>query len=256
MKTFIAFIKKEITEHIRSSKLAILFILFVCFGIMNPAVAKLTPWMLELMADSMAESGFMITGVEITAMDSWVQFFKNIPMALIIFLLFECSIFTKEYQSGTLVLTLTKGLQRCKVVISKALVAGVLWSAFYYICFAITYAYNAYFWDNSVAQNLSYSVFCWWLFGLWTIALMVFFSTISFSVTGVLTGVCGAVILSTVLGLVPKIKSLVPTALMDGNSLIYGTAKTEDYLKAVIITAVLSAVLFALSIPVFNKKQL
>ena len=82
MKSFLAFMKKEITEQIRSGKLTILAMLFILFGIMNPAVAKLTPWLLEVMADSMAESGMTVTVVSITAMDSWVQFFKNIPMQL------------------------------------------------------------------------------------------------------------------------------------------------------------------------------
>ena len=50
----IAFWKKEWLEQLRSGKLIILGILFVLFGIMNPAVAKLTPWLLEAMADSLA----------------------------------------------------------------------------------------------------------------------------------------------------------------------------------------------------------
>ena len=101
MKSMIAFMKKEWMEQLRSSKVMILGILFVLFGVMNPAVAKLTPWLLELMSESLAESGMVITGVTIGAMDSWVQFFKNIPMALIVFILLESNIFTKEYQTGT-----------------------------------------------------------------------------------------------------------------------------------------------------------
>ena len=63
MKSLIAFTKKEVTEQIRLGKLMILTILFVLFGVMNPAVAKLTPWLLEIMSDSLAESGMTITGV-------------------------------------------------------------------------------------------------------------------------------------------------------------------------------------------------
>ena len=166
MSSLITFIKKEFTEQLRSGRLIILGLLFVLFGIMNPAIAKLTPWLLETMADSLAESGMIITDVKVSAMDSWVQFFKNMPMGLIAFVLLESSIFTKEYTSGTLVLSLTKGLERYKVVISKALVLTVLWSLGYWLCFGITYGYNAYFWDNSIAQNLVFSVVCWWLFGM------------------------------------------------------------------------------------------
>ena len=45
MKSLIAFIKKEWMEQVRSGRLLILLILFTLFGIMNPAIAKLTPWM-------------------------------------------------------------------------------------------------------------------------------------------------------------------------------------------------------------------
>ena len=82
----------------------ILVIIFILLGIMNPAVAKLTPWLIEMMADSLEASGMTVTAVTVSAMDSWVQFFKNAPMGLIAFILLESSIFTKEYQSGTLVL--------------------------------------------------------------------------------------------------------------------------------------------------------
>ena len=256
MKTLIAFLKKEIMEQTRSGRLMLLTILFVLFGIMNPAIAKLTPWLLEMMSDSLAESGMIITGVTVSAMDSWVQFFKNVPMALIAFVLLESSIFTKEYQSGTLVLSLTKGLHRDQVVVAKATVLVMLWTVCYWMYFGITYGYNAYFWDNGVAKNLLFSVVCWWLFGLWTVALTVVFSTVSQSNTGVLGGTGGVVAASYLLGMIPKLKEYVPTRLTDGNALIYGTADAESYAVALAIALVLSAVCFAVSIPVFRKKQL
>ena len=48
-----AFLKKEWMEAVRTGRLGILLLVFVLFGIMNPAMAKLTPWMMELMADSL-----------------------------------------------------------------------------------------------------------------------------------------------------------------------------------------------------------
>ena len=128
MRTWLAFMKKEWTYQVRTGKLFVLGLLFAAFGIMNPAVAKLTPWLMELFSESFAQSGINVSQITVTAMDSWVQFFKNIPMALIVFVILQGGIFAKEYQSGTLVLALTKGLQRYKVVISKALMLVLLWS--------------------------------------------------------------------------------------------------------------------------------
>ena len=138
MRSFLGCIKKEWMEQVRSGRLLFLLILFTLFGIMNPAIAKLTPWLLETLSDSLAENGMTITTVEVDALTSWTQFYKNIPMALIAFVLMESTLFTKEYQSGTLILTLTKGLQRYKVILAKTTVLTLLWTAGYWICFGIT----------------------------------------------------------------------------------------------------------------------
>ena len=256
MKSLISFIKKEFFEQARSGRMMILFILFVLFGIMNPAVAKMTPWLLEVMSDSLAASGMIITEVTVTALDSWVQFFKNIPMALIVFVLMESSVFTKEYSSGTLVLSLTKGLERYKVVLAKTMVMFSLWTGYYFICFGITYVYNAYFWDNSIAQSLTASVLLWWVFGIFVIALTVLFSIIFKTSSSVLVSVGGCTALSYVIGFLPRLKAYVPTLLMDGTSLIYGTAPVSDYLSSLVVAVVISVICLCISIPLFNNKQL
>ena len=51
MKGFIAFFNKEVRELGRTGRLLLLGILGVIFGIMNPAIAKLTPWLMEQMAE-------------------------------------------------------------------------------------------------------------------------------------------------------------------------------------------------------------
>lgn len=256
MRTLLAFVKKEWMEQVRAGRLMILGLVFVLLGIMNPAVAKLTPWLFEIMSESLAESGMVVTTVEVDAMTSWVQFFKNVPMGLIAFILLQSSIFTKEYQSGTLVLALTKGLKRKNVVLAKTLVLTVLWTAYYWLCYAITYGYNAYFWDNSVASNLAFSVVCWWLFGLWIIALTVLFSVIATSGSTVLAGTGAVAVGAYLLGLLPVFKEYSPSLLMDGNSLIYGMEEPGNYVAAILVTLVLTVVCLVLSIPVLNKRRI
>lgn len=188
MKSFIAFLKKEVFECIRSGELTFFCILFLIFGIMNPAIAKLTPWMLETLSDSLAEQGMMVTEVTVNALTSWTQFFKNIPIALIVFVFLYSGIFTKEYETNTLILILTKGLSRYKVVFAKFFVMFTMWTIGYLLCFAVTYGYNAFFWDNSIAVGLLPAMVHWWLFGVWIIGLIVLFSVLVKSYTGVLLG--------------------------------------------------------------------
>ena len=256
MRSFIAFTKKEFTEQLRTGKVLFLGILFALFGIMNPATAKLTPWLMEQLSDTLAESGMIITSVTVTALDSWMQFFKNISTALIAFVLLESSIFTREYRSGTLILSLTKGLSRYKVVLSKALTLMTMWTASYWLYFGITYAYTVYYWDNSVAKNLVPSVVLWWVFGLWVTSLVVWFSTLLDTNTGVLVGTGGVALAFSFCSMIPKAAKYLPTLLTDGNSLVYGLKEPCEYMVALIITVGMTLVLLASSLTIFNKKQL
>lgn len=256
MKSLIAFTKKELLEQLRTGRLLILGLIFLLLGVMNPGVAKLTPWLFEIMADDLAQSGMVVTQVTVTAMDSWVQFYKNIPIGLIAFLLLESGVFTREYQTGTLVLSLTKGLPRWQVVVSKAAVLAALWTAGYWLCYGITWGYNAYFWDNAVAQNLTSAAVHWWLFGLWTVALLTFFSALVSANTGALAGTGCVVLAAYLLGLLPKLARYSPTMLTAGNALIHGTAQVADCTPAVLVVLLTGAACFAGAVAVFNRRRL
>lgn len=256
MKTFLSFTKKECTEHLRSAKIFILTGVFILFAIMNPLIAKLTPMLIELLSESMAQIGMQITAGDVTAMDSWVQFIKNAPIALIVFVLLESNIFTKEYQKGTLVLALTKGLKRHTVLFSKTFVMLTLWSAEYFMCYGLTYLFNDVLWDNSIAENLMFSAICWWTMGVMTICLSVFFSAIAKTNIVVLAGTGGMIFGSYLIGMLPKIDRFVPTVLMNTNPLVYGLEEVSYYTPALIIAIGISVVAVVLSIPIFNKKHL
>ena len=135
MKSLLALMRKEYMEATRTGKIMIIILLFVLFGIMSPAVAKLTPWMMKMLSDSMAESGLIVTNVQVDALTSWTQFFKNIPIALIAFVLIFSDIFTKEYKSGTLLLVLTKGLSGFYVLFFKIFFFLYICRVCFLLCF-------------------------------------------------------------------------------------------------------------------------
>lgn len=256
MRVSLAFLKKEWLEAIRGGKCIVIVCLFLLFGIMNPALAKLTPWMMDIMADSMAESGLIVTDVEVNALTSWTQFFKNIPMGLIVFVLISGSTFTREYGSGTLVLVLTKGLPRYQVVLAKSAMLLALWTFCYWLCFGVTYGYNAYFWDNGIVDHLTVSAVCWWLFGVWTICLMVLFSVLVRNSTGVLLGTGGTVLAFWLLGRFPDVKEYVPTRLMDAGAQVVGADAMDGYGMTALVTVLLCVICVTVSIPVMNRKQI
>ena len=73
MNGYLAFMKKEWMEQIRTYKLFILLVVFFIFGMLSPLTAKLMP---ELLSQFPIEVMTIILP-EPSAIDSYTQFFKN-----------------------------------------------------------------------------------------------------------------------------------------------------------------------------------
>jgi len=254
MRGFVAFVKKELLERLRAGRLIILGLVFFLLGVMNPAIAKLTPWLLEAMSDSLAESGMTVTEVTVDAMTSWVQFFKNIPMGLIVFVLLESGSLTREYQSGSLIPVITKGLSRRSVILAKTGVLFALWTVCFWLCYGVTYLYNDVFWDNSIAHHLLLASAAWWLLGLWTLSLCVLFSASAKSNGAVLLGTGGVFLLSYLVTLFPKLARFSPAYLMGSQSLLTQLKDPSDLLPAAAIALTLTLLSTLASIPILNRR--
>ncbi|MDY3250272.1 MAG: ABC transporter permease subunit [Candidatus Choladocola sp.] len=251
-----AFMKKEWMEAVRTGRCVFLLLIFVLFGIMNPAIAKLTPWMMQVMSGSLAEAGFVVTEVTVDAMTSWVQFYKNIPMALIIFVLLVSGSLTAEYQKGTLIPVVTKGFSRKKILASKIMVTAGLWTVGYFVCYGITLCYNAYFWDNSIAAHYVLGAVYYWMFGLWVTVLLFFFSSVAQTGIQVLLGTGLTVCVLYVGAMFPVLSDYMPTKLMDQMALIHGTCDPGSYTFAVLTACLSAVVLLILSVVCFDRRKL
>lgn len=251
-----AFMKKEWMEWNRTGRALILLLVFALFGIMNPAFAKLTPWMMEMMSESLADAGLVTSSVQVDALTSWAQFYKNLPVQLIIFVLIISGNFTTEYEKETLILVFTKGLPRKSVLTAKAAFLFGSWTVFYAVCFGITYGYNAYFWNNGIAENLFFAAVCSWLYGIWVIALLIFFSGVSKSSPQVLLGTGGAAMGVYLLGMFPKLDALLPSRLMNGMALLQNTYSPKDYYTGMAAAGLMAFACMALAVFCFDRKQL
>ncbi len=257
MRQFSAFIKKEWMELSRTNRLLILGIVSVVFGIMSPAVAKLTPVIFEAMSESLSEQGISSIELgEVTAITSWQQFYKNISTLMIVFVIMASGILTNEYQKGTLVNIITKGMPRYKILTSKLLVQVVLWTLSYGITFFTTYIYTVYYWDNSIVKHCLFAAVLPYLFGLWLIALIFLASAISDTNISVLLFVGGAVALCYLLGIAPDIKEYLPTTLLSSGNLLNEASLPADFVKSIIVTLSTTLLAIPISVLTFNKKKL
>ncbi len=256
MKQFIAFTKKEILEQIRSGKLFIILIIFIVVGIMNPAITKLTPWIMDLLSDQLREAGMALPEIRVDAMTSWAQFYKNMPMAFIAFMIFFSGTFIVEFQHKTLINMITKGMVRYKIIYSKMLVITVLWTVGFWVCYGITYGYNAYLWDNTIVNHLFSSAGMYWLCCVWIISVIPLASALFHSLGACLLMEAAAVLVPYLLQMIPKLSNYMPTHLMDSVNLLIDAAKPDDYLWAAVIAIGLIIINMILAIVVFNKKEL
>ncbi|MEE1027719.1 MAG: ABC transporter permease subunit [Agathobacter sp.] len=256
MRQLTAFIQKEFTEVMRNSKLLICAIIFILLGIMNPAIAKITPWLVEQFSNATSGAGMLIQTMEISALTSWEQFFKNMPMGIVFFVLMFSGIVAAELQKGTLINIVTKGMPRWKIMVSKLILLLVLWTGMYFASYIITYVYNDFYWDNDTVNNIFFSVFCLYLFGVWLISLIILMSALADNSAAVSIGVCGVFLLSYLLGIIPAIQDYLPTKLKGSSSLIYELAKPADFTGAIVVVAIWSVVDIILGIIIFNKKNL
>ena len=256
MKDFTAFFRKELTEIVRTGKFVFIMLSFMLLGIMNPLIAKLKPFIYEKMSESLSESGIELKATKVTALDSWIQFYKNLPVALIIIILMFSGLFASEYVKGTLIPFVTKGVSRTGVFIAKATSALAVWTVGYWCCWVMTYFYNEYYWNNSSLTGLLMPAICWFIFGAWVICMEIMCSAAMSSSNSGLIFFLVAFAIVYLAGTFGKIKEYVPTSLTGGVAFINGQKQFGDMLPSMAITGITAVLFIASGVGIFKKKQL
>lgn len=251
---FLTFFKKEWLELVRGGKLFVLLIMFVLFGIMSPAVAKLTPWLMEQMADELAESGLTVSAVTVDAAASWAQFFKNIPMAVLLFIVLFGGSLANECERGTLIPLLTRGLSRRSVIGAKAAVMLLVWTAGYWLCFAITFGYNVYFWGGGENARVFAAALFPYLFGLWLTAMLFLFSAYAKTGTAVIAGLAALLVCCYAAGALPGTAQWLPTKLLSAQAAAAGQEETAEFARACVTAAASGAAGYLAAVFGFERR--
>jgi len=254
MKAFVSFCKKEFTESMRTYKFIIMLTVFVILGIMNPFAAKLLPDILN----GTDMGGMIIQMPEPAAIDSWAQFFSNMgQIGFLTLIIVFCGIMSNELSKGTLVNILTKGMKRRTVIFSKITVAVLIWTLCYCVSLGVTWAYTAYFWGNDAIPHAFLAFVCPWVYGLLMLALMILGGICFRSFYGSLLLTGGAVVVMSLLNIIPKIQKYNPVSLAGGTLGLISEQKVPgDFIPALVICASLTALLVAGSVVIFDRKQI
>ncbi|WP_321382891.1 hypothetical protein [uncultured Enterococcus sp.] len=167
---YFVLLKKEAVESFRTYRFFIVLSIFVLFGLASSVTAKLLPEIIKTLGGS---DGIEILLPDPSVYDSWLQFFSNhSQITLIIFLITFGNTLGREVTNGTLVLLVTKGVNRNTAMFAKIIYQILLWFGGLLLSFGITYLYNLLLFPGE-AQNFSsliFHVFQIGLFGVLFIA--------------------------------------------------------------------------------------
>lgn len=256
MTQFIAFAKKEWMEIYRSGKLFLILAISVIFGIFSPAMAKLTPFIFKALGDQLAGQGMHIDEIIVTAMTSWQQFYKNLSIVIIIPVILFGSIMASEYQKGTLINMLTKGLPRWKVIAGKFSLLFSVWTIYYWMTFLITYTYTEYFWGDTSVFNIFFASMCIYILGIMMMAVVLLGSIITNTATSCILFSCGIYILMHLLSTIPKLSEYMPLNLMSMDCLSMENMELITYTKPMMVAVVVIIMCVTGAILCFNRKKL
>lgn len=254
MRGFKAFIKKEMKENTRNFRFLILGIVFAIVGLLSPLSARFLPELMENLIDE----NITIILTEPTYVDSWLQFISNMTqMGMVAFVLVFSSVFSKEYDKGTLVHMVTKGLPRLSVYYAKFTVMLASWTLFYWMSVAITLGYTFYYFPEGTTEGLFLSVGSLYLFGVLLIALLISSAAFFNSVFAPLLTVGGFVTLLFILNLFPFVEEWNPLQLATRNiELLISTQADSALYQSLVMTLLLLLAALFIGGWSFKRKEL
>lgn len=254
MRIFLSLLKKEAIEGARTKKMISTFILFLFIGLISPLTAKLTPMILQ----SIATGNIDINVAPTSEIDSWTQFFKNISQIGMFGLAIILSTqMANEFQKGTLINLLSKGVPRYQVVLSKIFYNFILWFIAYFCSFIFTYFYTKYFFGISFPiRNILMAALLPFIFGLFLISLEILSGVISGNVIGTLILTTAGIVIQLILSIRDEIVKYMPIALIGKPVNLIKGIGYDDYYVPIITGSILFILCILISIAVINKKQI
>lgn len=253
MNALVAFIKKEMLESVRTYKLLILIIVFLLMGIISPVIAKVTPDII----DAIVPEGIEIKIPDPTAVDAWIQFFKNTSqIGLVVMIITFAGLMSNELSKGTLVNMLTKGLSRRTVILSKFISSTLQWTFAFILSAVTTLLYTNFLWPEGSVSNLFLALFGLWLFGIMMLSLIIMGGVLFKNLTTNMLATGGLFLIMLIINIFPDVKPYNPMTLFSGNmGLLVEKQAVSDFYSATIVTSIVLLITLSCSIIMFDRKE-
>lgn len=254
MKNSMRMLAKELKEILRTYKIYVVPGIFLLFGFASPILTKLMPKLLANLAD---EINLILP--EMTWMDSYAQFFKNlVQIGILAIILTTMGTIADERKRGVTQLILTKPVSRTGYVVAKYSANLLLISAATLAAFFATWLYTDILFDGTqFAVGLGatglYLVYAAVILALTIAASAVTKSTVAAGGLSIL----GYFILSLLPLFGKGLSKYSPAVLVNHISqVIAGTADTANLCWTVVVAAATILGLLTLGSTLFNRQEL
>lgn len=255
MRGFGAFLRKEVSEILRTWRIWVLPGIVVFFALSGPVLARFQAELIATLLPA-GESGISIQIPEPRFADAYLQWTKNLSqMVLFAVIIMFGGMISGEKRSGTAVLVLTKPLSRAAFVVAKfmsqagLLVVAVVVGAL--LTWAMTYA----MFGEAPAAVLAEATCAWLVFAVLFVAIMELFSATLDSQAGAAgLGFLVYILLSIASLWGPALRHSPAGLISAPNALILGEA--EPLLWPILASVVLALACLVASVAVFRRREL
>jgi ABC-2 type transport system permease protein len=220
---------------------------------MNAPLVYYMPEILKL-----AGAGDIAAGMGLsqpTALDAWMQYFKNVGQMGILAVLLLCgSLLSGEKGKGTLILPLTKGLGRSGVVIVKFIAMSSLWTLGMLVSAATSAAYTLWLFPGEDVPHLLLGIGALWLLGMFLLSLILPSSVMFRGSFGGLIIPGAVIVVLGILGAFPDLMFWSPLNLGGDPLLVMAGAKeVAELLVPSLVAAIGAAACVAASVALFRR---
>jgi ABC-2 type transport system permease protein len=255
MRGFVAFLRKEALEILRTWRMWVLPGMLLLFALTGPLMARFTPEIIAAVGGDQL-SGLM-KGLPAPAyLDAYGQWAKNLTqMGLFAVIIIYGGLVSGERKSGTAILVLTKPVSRMAFVIAKAVAQSVFLSIILVIGTMLTWGVTAAVFGRAPGSALWTSASAWLALGVLFVAIMTLLSTLVDS-QGAAAGIgLGVFAVLSVAALWEPLGKYSPAAL-GGQSVMLAAGKPAEILWPVVTACALSVALVGVAALLFRTKEL
>ncbi|TCK90609.1 ABC-2 type transport system permease protein [Natranaerovirga hydrolytica] len=244
-----AFFKKELKELIKTHRFLVITVLFIFFAIVSPVTARYINEIIINFGD------LDITLPSPVFTDAYTQFFSNNTINVIILIILTSGTVVSEKSKGSIMLILSKGLERRKLLLTKTLVYCTFFTFVYWLSVCITYLYTYLLFEEAYTPALLISFGTTWLYGLFLIVVAILMSVISYSFSMAAGLTFGAYIVFNIIASVPYINKYSPAYLSNISNELYLQGTSNDLLTTVFSSLLLITIFLIISVKVFKNQE-